>query len=140
MNENLFGFIWLLVGYLILIMTLGTICPLLGQMKGMKTVPGFLGLFLLVGALVIFTLLKNEGKDARQILYGVCLFIPLMYLINIAVILLRKKGGTDREEYRRIAIISLAVFGALLLIWGIGLIITNPWAALNDYLQNNLRL
>lgn len=140
MNENWFGLIWLISGYVILIMVLGVIIPFLGQLKGIKTFPGFLGLFMVVIALVIFALLKNEGKDGRLVLFGICAVIPLIYLINLIIIVLRKKTVNNAAEFRKSALISLFVFGGTLLIWGTGVLITQPWQALNAFLLKGIGL
>ena len=90
---------------------------------GIKSAPGYLGGIIWVIAMIGYAVLaKNEMSDPI-IFILISAVIPLVYLINIAVILLSKryiwKDPTDKRAAGRFAWIILAV----IVFWIIGLIL-----------------
>ncbi|HOE35269.1 MAG: hypothetical protein GX415_06040 [Chloroflexi bacterium] len=114
---------WLLAGCLAVIVLLGMFAARLRAMHGIKSAPGYLGGIVWVIAMIGYAVLaKNEMSDPI-IFILVSAVIPLVYLINIMVILLSKryhwKDPADKQPAGRFALIILAVLG----VWILGLIL-----------------
>jgi hypothetical protein len=115
--------LWLLAGCLAVIILLGMFVARLRATHGIKSAPGYLGGIIWVIAMIGYAVLaKNEMSDPI-IFILISAVIPLVYLINIAVILLSKryiwKDPTDKRAAGRFAWIILAV----IVFWIIGLIL-----------------
>ncbi len=92
-------------------------------MHGIKSAPGYLGGIIWVIAMIGYAILgRNEMADPL-IFILISSVIPLVYLINILVILLSRryhwKDAEDKRAAGRFALIILAV----MLVWIIGLIL-----------------
>ena len=114
---------WLLAGCLAIILLLGVFVARLRKMHGIKSAPGYLGGIIWVIAMIGYAILgRNEMADPL-IFILISSVIPLVYLINILVILLSRryawKDAEDKRAAGRFALIILAV----MLVWISGLIL-----------------
>lgn len=114
---------WLLAGCLAVILLLGVFVSRLRKTHGIKSAPGYLGGIIWVIAMIGYAILgRNEMADPL-IFILISSVIPLVYLINILVILLSRryhwKDAEDKRAAGRFALIILAV----MLVWIIGLIL-----------------
>lgn len=118
-----FSAFWLMMGYLLLLILLGVFTTRLGQMKSIKTRPGYLGaIFWLIGVVFYFILAQVGSPDAL-ILILVSIVAPLFYLINLMAILLEKKHTWVDPAYRKKGLSYLLIFLAALAVYVTGLII-----------------
>jgi hypothetical protein len=118
-----FSALWLMVGYLILLVLLGMFTVRLGRMKGIHSKAGYLGaIFWLMGVVVYFILAQVGDPDAL-ILIAVSIVAPLFYIINLIAILLEKKHTWVDPEYKTKGLRYLMIFMAVLVVYVIGLII-----------------
>ena len=114
---------WLLAGCLALILLLGIFVARLRKAHGIKTAPGYLGGIIWVIAMIGYAVLSRNEMADPLIFILVSSVIPVVYLINILVILLSKryswKNPDDKRTAGRFAIIIVSV----LLVWVLGLIL-----------------
>ena len=113
----------LLAGSLALILLLGIFDARLRKAHGIKTAPGYLGGIIWVIAMIGYAVLSRNEMADPLIFILVSSVIPVVYLINILVILLSKryswKNPDDKRTAGRFAIIIIAA----LLVWVLGLIL-----------------
>jgi hypothetical protein len=115
--------IWLMFGYLILLILLGVFTASMGRMKGIKTRAGYLGaIFWMIGVIFYFILAQIGSPDAI-ILIVVSFVVPLFYLINLLALFLNKKQNWVDAEYKAKCLRYLLIFLAVLAIYITGLII-----------------
>ena len=114
---------WLLAGCLALILLLGIFVARLRKAHGIKTAPGYLGGIIWVIAIIGYAVLSRNEMSDPLIFILVSSVIPVVYLINVLVILLSKhyswKNPDDKRAAGRFAIIIVSV----LLVWVLGLIL-----------------
>ena len=114
---------WLLAGCLALILLLGIFVARLRKAHGIKTAPGYLGGIIWVIAMIGYAVLSRNEMADPLIFILISSVIPVVYLINILVILLSKryswKNPDDKRTAGRLAIIIVAA----LLVWVLGLIL-----------------
>ncbi|MBW6465104.1 MAG: hypothetical protein K0B06_01205 [Brevefilum sp.] len=118
-----FSALWLMVGYLVLLILLGVFTVRFGRMKGIHSKAGYLGaIFWLIGVAIFFILAQVGSPDAL-ILMAVSIVAPLLYIINLIPILLEKKHTWVEPEYKRKGRRYLMIYISVLAIYVIGLII-----------------
>jgi hypothetical protein len=114
---------WLLAGCLAVILLLGVFVARLRKTHGIKSAPGYLGGIIWVIAMIGYAILgRNEMADPL-IFILVSSIIPLVYLINILIILLSRRYTWKNPEDKRSASHFSIVILAVLLVWVIGLIL-----------------
>jgi hypothetical protein len=123
MFSSAFSAFWLMVGYLVLLILLGTFTARLGRMKGIKTRSGYLGAIFWVIGVIIYYILAQIGSPDAILLIAVSIVAPLSYLINLSAILLNKKHNWQDPDYKRKGLSYLLIFLVALSVYAIGLII-----------------
>jgi len=114
---------WLLAGCLTMILLLGFLTERLRKMRGIKSAPGYLGAIIWVIAMIGYAVLGNNDMSDPLIFILVSSIIPLVYLINILIILLSRRYTWKNPEDKRSASHFSIVILAVLLVWVIGLIL-----------------
>jgi hypothetical protein len=118
-----FSALWLMLGYLILIILMGIFTSRVGKMKGIKTSPGYLGaVFWTIGVIVYFILAQIGSPDAI-ILISISVVVPLFYFVNLVAILLKKSHTWVDPDYKKKGLRYLVTFIAALAMYIIGLMI-----------------
>jgi len=118
-----FSALWVMLGYLLLLILLGMFTAKLGEMKGIKTTPGYLGAIFWFLGVVFYFVLAQVGSPDTLILIGVSIFVPLLYIINLVVILLNKKHNWNDPDYKTKGLRYLLIFMAALGVYILGLVI-----------------
>jgi hypothetical protein len=114
---------WLLAGCLAVIVLLGLFVARLRKAHGIKSAPGYLGGIIWVIAMIGYAVLgRNEMADPL-IFILVSSVIPLVYLVNILIILLSRRYTWKDPQDKRAAGRFAGVILAVLLVWIIGLIL-----------------
>lgn len=114
---------WLLAGCLAMILLLGMFTARLRAARGIRSAPGYLGGIIWVIAMIGYAVLaKNEMTDPL-IFILVSAVIPLVYLINILLLLLSRRYTWQDPQGKlaagRFALIILGVF----IVWVLGLLL-----------------
>ncbi len=115
--------IWLMAGYLSLILLLGMFTQRIGKMKGIKAAPGWLGGAMWLLAVYIYFNLASRQLADPIILILVFAIVPLIYLINIAAMLLSKTYKWQQAKDKQTVMKYLFIFLGVLAVWVIGLIL-----------------
>jgi len=114
---------WLLAGCLALILLLGIFVARLRKAHGIKTAPGYLGGIIWVIAIIGYAVLSRNEMADPLIFILVSSVIPVVYLINILVILLSKRYSWKNPDDKRTAGRFAIIIVAALLVWVLGLIL-----------------
>ena len=114
---------WLLAGCLALILLLGIFVARLRKAHGIKTAPGYLGGIIWVIAIIGYAVLSRNEMSDPLIFILVSSVIPVVYLINILVILLSKRYSWKNPDDKRTAGRFAIIIVAALLVWVLGLIL-----------------
>lgn len=114
---------WLLAGCLALILLLGIFVARLRKAHGIKTAPGYLGGIIWVIAMIGYAVLSRNEMADPLIFILVSSVIPVVYLINILVILLSKRYSWKNPDDKRTAGRFAIIIVAALLVWVLGLIL-----------------
>ena len=114
---------WLLAGCLALILLLGIFVARLRKAHGIKTAPGYLGGIIWVIAMIGYAVLSRNEMSDPLIFILVSSVIPVVYLINILVILLSKRYSWKNPDDKRTAGRFAIIIVAALLVWALGLIL-----------------
>ncbi len=114
---------WLLAGCLALILLLGIFVARLRKAHGIKTAPGYLGGIIWVIAMIGYAVLSRNEMADPLIFILVSSVIPVVYLINILVILLSKRYSWKNPDDKRTAGRFAIIIVAALLVWALGLIL-----------------
>lgn len=118
-----FSALWLMVGYLILLILLGVFTAKLAKMKGLKPRAGYLGaIFWLLGVIFYFILAQVGSPDAL-ILIVISIAVPLFYMINLAAIFLNKKHAWVDPEYKTKGLRNFLIFISVFAVYVTGLVI-----------------
>lgn len=123
MFSEAFSALWLMIGYLVLIILLGTLTSRLGKMKDIKTSPGYLGAVFWIIGVVIYFILAQVGSPDAIILIAISVVAPLLYLVNVVAILLEKKHTWIDPNYKLKRTRCLLIFISALAVYVIGLVI-----------------
>jgi hypothetical protein len=118
-----FSALWLMVGYLILLIMLGMFTSKLAQMKGLKAMAGYLGAVFWLLGVIFYYILAQVGAPDALILIVISIAVPLFYLINLAAILLDKKHAWVDPEYKTKGLRNLLIFLFAFAIYAAGLVI-----------------
>ena len=123
MFRDAFSAAWLMLGYLVLLVWLGVLTARLGKLKKSPHAPWYLGpVFWLVG-IALYLVFARVGEPDAIILITVSLVAPLLYFINLLIILLDKKHPWKTDGDKRLARRDLLIFLVALALWVIGLIL-----------------
>jgi len=114
---------WLLAGCLALILLLGIFVARLRKAHGIKTAPGYLGGIIWVIAMIGYAVLSRNEMADPLIFILISSVIPVVYLINILVILLSKRYSWKNPDDKRTAGRFAIIIVAALLVWVLGLIL-----------------
>lgn len=114
---------WLLAGCLALILLLGIFVARLRKAHGIKTAPGYLGGIIWVIAIIGYAVLSRNEMSDPLIFILVSSVIPVVYLINVLVILLSKHYSWKNPDDKRVAGRFAIIIVAVLLVWVLGLIL-----------------
>ena len=114
---------WLLAGCLALILLLGIFVARLRKAHRIKTAPGYLGGIIWVIAMIGYAVLSRNEMADPLIFILVSSVIPVVYLINILVILLSKRYSWKNPDDKRTAGRFAIIIVAALLVWALGLIL-----------------
>ncbi len=114
---------WLLAGCLALILLLGIFVARLRKAHGIKTAPGYLGGIIWVIAMIGYAVLSRNEMADPLIFILISSVIPVVYLINILVILLSKRYSWKNPDDKRTAGRFAIIIVAALLVWALGLIL-----------------
>lgn len=123
MYRDAFSAIWLMVGYLVLIVMLGMFTERIGKMKGIKAAPGWLGGILWLLAMYIYYNLASKDLTDPLLLIAVFVTVPLIYFINIAAMLLSKEHKWLQAENKQTAMNYIYIFLGTLVVWVTGLLL-----------------
>ena len=123
MFSEAFSALWLMVGYLILLILLGIFTARIGKMKGIKTRAGYLGVIFWVLGVIVYFILAQFGSHDAIILITISIVAPLFYLINLVAILVDKKHTWIDPDYKKKGWLYMLIFLASLTVYVIGLII-----------------
>lgn len=115
--------LWLMIGYLVLIILLGIFTAKIGRMKGFITRAGYLGAIFWVIGVIFYFILAQIGSPDAIILIVVSIVVPLFYLINLIALLLNKKHNWIDPKYKTKSLRFLLIFLTALLIYITGLIL-----------------
>ena len=114
---------WLLAGCLALILLLGIFVARLRKAHRIKTAPGYLGGIIWVIAMIGYAVLSRNEMADPLIFILISSVIPVVYLINILVILLSKRYSWKNPDDKRTAGRFAIIIVAALLVWVLGLIL-----------------
>lgn len=123
MFGDAFSAAWLMAGYLILLVMLGLIAERIGKMKSIKATPGWLGGALWLLAVYIYYNLASKDLTGPLLLIAILVIFPLIYIINIAAMLLSKAYKWQLAADKPKALRYLLIFLGALAVWVIGLIL-----------------
>ena len=115
--------LWLMGGYLVLILLMGIFVTRIQKMRGIQTKPAILGaLFWTIGMIAYAILGNNEMSDPLMFI-TISVIIPLIYLVMVLVALLSRKYHWKNDSDPKIALRYLAAFVVLLVVYTIGLLL-----------------
>ncbi|MFU8827570.1 MAG: hypothetical protein ACNA70_08785 [Brevefilum sp.] len=118
-----FSALWIMLGYLILLILMGIFTARLGRMRGIKTKPGYLGAVFWVLGVLLYFILAQVGSPDVIILITISIAAPLFYIINLIAILLKKKEPWVDPNYKVKGLTYLLIFVVALIVYVIGLVI-----------------
>ena len=114
---------WLLAGCLAMILLLGMFTARLRAARGIRSAPGYLGGIIWVIAMIGYAVLaKNEMADPL-IFILVSAVIPLVYLINILLLLLSRRYTWKDPQGKRAAVRFALIILGVFIVWVLGLLL-----------------
>ena len=123
MFRDAFSAAWLMLGYLALLVWLGVLTARLGKLKKSPHAPWYLGMVFWLLGVTLYLVFARVGEPDAIILITVSLVAPLLYFINLLIILLDKKHPWKADEDKHLAWRYLLIFLAALVLWALGLVL-----------------
>ena len=115
--------LWLMGGYLVLILLMGIFVTRIQKMRGIQTKPAILGALYWTIGMIAFAILGNNEMSDPLMFITISVIIPLIYLVMVLVALLSRKYHWKNDSDPKIALRYLAAFLVLLDVYTIGLLL-----------------
>ena len=123
MFGDAFSAAWLMLGYLALLILLGTLVFRFGRMKGITTAPGYLGAVFWIIGVIVYLIFARVGEPDAIILNLVSIVAPMVHFFNILGILLERKHKWKDPDYKRKGLRYLLIFLGAVAVYAIGLVL-----------------